>query len=75
MQANDGCVWISIGDDGVGGADPGRGSGLVGLRDRIASDGIVRAVSHGVLTKASLQAQLERILPAGSAPSPTAGPP
>jgi signal transduction histidine kinase len=39
VQADDGCVWISIGDDGVGGADPGRGSGLVGLRDRIEALG------------------------------------
>jgi signal transduction histidine kinase len=39
VQAEDGCVWISIGDDGVGGADPGRGSGLVGLRDRIEALG------------------------------------
>jgi signal transduction histidine kinase len=39
VQADDGCVWVSIGDDGVGGADPGRGSGLVGLRDRIEALG------------------------------------
>ncbi|MDQ1395348.1 MAG: hypothetical protein QOG64_607 [Acidimicrobiaceae bacterium] len=35
VQAHDGFVWLSISDDGIGGADPGRGSGLVGLRDRI----------------------------------------
>ena len=26
---------VSVSDDGVGGADPSRGSGLVGLRDRV----------------------------------------
>jgi signal transduction histidine kinase len=26
---------ISVADDGVGGADPGRGSGLIGLGDRL----------------------------------------
>ncbi|MCW2505331.1 MAG: hypothetical protein JWO79_3615 [Actinomycetia bacterium] len=30
---------LSIRDDGVGGADPGRGSGLVGLRDRVEALG------------------------------------
>jgi signal transduction histidine kinase len=27
-------LHLSIRDDGVGGADPARGSGLIGLRDR-----------------------------------------
>jgi GAF domain-containing protein len=31
----DGVLHISVRDDGVGGADPARGSGLVGLRDRV----------------------------------------
>ena len=30
---------LSIRDDGVGGADPGRGSGLIGLRDRVEALG------------------------------------
>jgi signal transduction histidine kinase len=30
---------VAIRDDGVGGADPARGSGLVGLRDRIEALG------------------------------------
>jgi signal transduction histidine kinase len=32
-----GCAHIEVADDGVGGADPGRGSGLRGLADRVAS--------------------------------------
>jgi signal transduction histidine kinase len=32
-----GCAQIEVADDGVGGADPERGSGLRGLADRVAS--------------------------------------
>ena len=31
------CARVEVADDGVGGADPGRGSGLRGLADRVAS--------------------------------------
>lgn len=34
-----GTLLLSIRDDGVGGADPGRGSGLTGLRDRVEALG------------------------------------
>jgi signal transduction histidine kinase len=37
--AEDGVVSLSITDDGVGGADPDGGSGLVGLRDRVEALG------------------------------------
>ena len=30
---------LLVSDDGIGGADPGRGSGLVGLRDRVDAVG------------------------------------
>jgi signal transduction histidine kinase len=30
---------VEVVDDGIGGADPGRGSGLVGLADRTAAVG------------------------------------
>jgi signal transduction histidine kinase len=39
FAADDATVRLSIRDDGVGGADPTRGSGLVGLRDRIEALG------------------------------------
>jgi signal transduction histidine kinase len=39
LEADDATVRLSIRDDGVGGADPTRGSGLVGLRDRIEALG------------------------------------
>jgi signal transduction histidine kinase len=34
-----GTLCLSIRDDGVGGADPARGSGLIGLRDRVEAVG------------------------------------
>jgi signal transduction histidine kinase len=35
----DGSLVVSVRDDGVGGADPARGTGLVGLRDRVEALG------------------------------------
>ena len=35
VAGTDGVLHVSVRDDGVGGADPARGSGLVGLRDRV----------------------------------------
>ena len=32
-------LQLSVCDDGIGGADPGRGSGLIGLRDRVEALG------------------------------------
>ncbi|MCW2507705.1 MAG: Histidine kinase [Modestobacter sp.] len=34
-RAGDGALQISVSDDGIGGADAGRGSGLIGLTDRV----------------------------------------
>jgi signal transduction histidine kinase len=39
VEAQDGGVRISIRDDGVGGAAPSRGSGLLGLKDRVEALG------------------------------------
>jgi signal transduction histidine kinase len=39
VRRRDGVLVLSIRDDGIGGADPKRGSGLLGLRDRVASLG------------------------------------
>jgi signal transduction histidine kinase len=39
IEAADGMVRLSVSDDGVGGADPARGSGLPGLRDRLEAIG------------------------------------
>jgi len=34
-EAADGVLRVRVRDDGIGGADPVRGSGLLGLKDRI----------------------------------------
>jgi signal transduction histidine kinase len=39
IQQADGLVTIQVRDDGAGGADPTRGSGLRGLRDRVEALG------------------------------------
>jgi signal transduction histidine kinase len=39
LDATDELVTLTVGDDGIGGADPSRGSGLVGLHDRVAAIG------------------------------------
>jgi signal transduction histidine kinase len=39
LAVRDTTVRLAIRDDGIGGADPGHGSGLVGLSDRIAALG------------------------------------
>jgi signal transduction histidine kinase len=39
LDAPDTTLRLAIRDDGVGGADPARGSGLTGLRDRIEAVG------------------------------------
>jgi signal transduction histidine kinase len=38
-ELRDGCLQVCVRDDGVGGADPSSGSGLVGLKDRIEAFG------------------------------------
>jgi signal transduction histidine kinase len=37
LSAQPGKLVVEVGDDGVGGADPARGSGLTGLADRVAA--------------------------------------
>src|SRR6476659_5685884 len=39
VDAHDGALTLSVSDDGVGGADPSRGSGIIGLRDRVEALG------------------------------------
>jgi signal transduction histidine kinase len=46
LDAADSTVNVTIRDDGIGGADSGRGSGLIGLRDRVESlGGTMKVVS------------------------------
>jgi signal transduction histidine kinase len=47
VEVRDGVLTVSIRDDGIGGADPSRGSGLIGLTDRVeASGGTISISSH-----------------------------
>jgi signal transduction histidine kinase len=39
VDTGEGILRVCVRDNGVGGADPARGSGLIGLRDRIESLG------------------------------------
>jgi signal transduction histidine kinase len=39
VERTNGTLHLSVRDDGVGGADPARGSGLIGLRDRVEAIG------------------------------------
>jgi signal transduction histidine kinase len=41
---DDRSIVLTVRDDGVGGADPARGSGLIGLHDRVAALGGTLAV-------------------------------
>jgi signal transduction histidine kinase len=47
VEKRDSQLHLSIRDDGVGGADPAGGSGLIGLSDRVhALDGSIEVTSH-----------------------------
>jgi signal transduction histidine kinase len=39
VQVEDGCATVEVRDDGIGGTDPARGSGLRGLADRVSALG------------------------------------
>ena len=58
---DNGVLRLSIIDDGVGGADPGSGSGLVGLKDRVEALGgelrITSAPGHGTALHATIPTQ------------------
>ncbi len=47
VAVRDGAVDLTIHDDGIGGADPGRGSGLTGLIDRVDALGGTMTITSG----------------------------
>jgi signal transduction histidine kinase len=55
VAVSDGVVRVEIADDGVGGADPARGSGLRGLADRLEALG-------GTLTIKSIPGKGTRLI-------------
>jgi signal transduction histidine kinase len=44
VDVDDRWIVLTVGDDGAGGADPSRGSGLIGLHDRVGALGGALAV-------------------------------
>ena len=58
VEVRDGCLLVSVRDDGVGGADPAGGSGLVGLKDRIEAFGGTMTVDSPPGGGTTLVAQL-----------------
>jgi signal transduction histidine kinase len=64
VEVHDGRLHLSVHDDGVGGADPACGSGLVGVKDRVeALDGLTSVHSPlGAGTSVRVELPLERVL-------------
>jgi signal transduction histidine kinase len=69
LEQRGGRLLLSVRDDGVGGADAARGSGLVGLTDRVeALGGAIRVSSRpgkGTQIRVELPVELELPQPAG----------
>jgi signal transduction histidine kinase len=68
VHASDSVVELAVRDDGVGGADPTRGSGLVGLMDRVESLGgrmtIAGVVGEGTYLVATIPIDGKSVLDA-----------
>jgi signal transduction histidine kinase len=57
-SADDDNLHLLVRDDGVGGADSGRGSGLIGLNDRVEALGGQLDISSPVGSGTCLQASI-----------------
>jgi signal transduction histidine kinase len=58
VRADDTCLQLCVQDDGVGGADPGQGSGLIGLKDRVEALGGELAIASPAGGGTSLRARI-----------------
>ncbi len=61
--AHQGQLRVVIGDDGRGGADPARGSGLVGLRDRVEALGGTFSVTSASTVGTTVEARFPLDIP------------
>jgi signal transduction histidine kinase len=72
VRAEDGVLRLAVSDDGVGGADPAAGSGLLGLRDRVeavAGTMTVRSPrGEGTVLLVQMPLSAERAAEAGGPP-------
>jgi signal transduction histidine kinase/CHASE3 domain sensor protein len=66
VETDDGLVRLAVRDDGVGGADPAHGSGLIGLKDRVEGTGGTLRVESRPGQGTSLLAELP--IDAGQSP-------
>jgi signal transduction histidine kinase len=73
LTERNGSLLLSVRDDGVGGADPQGGSGLVGLRDRVeALGGKIRIESPpgvGTVLVAEIPLEVDRAEPGTVSPT------
>jgi signal transduction histidine kinase len=66
VDVHDGWLVLTIRDDGVGGADPSRGTGLIGLRDRVVALGGTLALHSEAGAGTVLTAQIPVAVPAAA---------
>jgi signal transduction histidine kinase len=71
VHATDSVLELAVRDDGVGGADPARGSGLVGLKDRVEALGGTITIAGGPGEGTSVSARIP--IDGKSAPDPERG--
>jgi signal transduction histidine kinase len=77
VEAHDRVLHVSVRDDGLGGADPSRGTGLLGLKDRAEAVGGTMSLRSPLGGGTSLEVELplaERRDEASGADVPRAGP-
>jgi len=72
VSYSDGALTLSIRDDGIGGADPSRGSGIIGLKDRVEALGGTISVVSPPGEGTSLHARLPCRPNAAPRPEPSA---
>jgi signal transduction histidine kinase len=74
LTTGDGGIRLSVTDDGVGGADPTRGSGLLGLTDRVEALGgrlhIISSAGQGTTLLAEIPTVGARQMTAAPTPRP-----